>query len=271
MTRITHASLDRLLTDALRGDAAAAPVPEGLLRVPDRLVRGRRLASSSGPVLAVGGVMTLAVVATLAVLAVVGALGERGPSIGSDDVPPDAAAPIEALDVEPRPGQVPEMGEPAIGPVIEVARGRADGKAFAYTVYRGALPSDVCIQFQWGPSGAGACGAMPGEGPAGGAFGVGSMSHGSAVVHEVFGLVAPNVAEVSIQTDAGEIARTQLVPVSGADVDALLFFAFLPGGVDSSAWIALDSAGNEIDRFETPPGPPGQRGPVPTPDQAPAP
>lgn len=271
MTRITHASLDRMLMNSLRGDATAAPMPEALLRVPDRWVRGRRLASSSGPALAVGGVMTLAVVATLAVLTVVGALGERGPSIGSGDVPADVGVPIEALDVEPRPGQVPEMGEPAIGPVIEVARGRADGKAFAYTVYRGALPSDVCIQFEWAPSGGAACGAMPGEGPTGGTFGVGSMSHGSTVVHEVFGLVAPNVAEVWIETDAGEMARTQLVPISGADVDALLFFAFLPGGVDSSAWIALDAAGNEIDRFETPPGPPWQPGPVPTPDQAPAP
>lgn len=270
MTRITHRSLDRMLSDALRADAAAAPMPEALLRVPDRWVRGRRGPSSSSRALAVGGVVTLAVVATLAVLTVLGALGERGPSIGSGDVPADVGVPIQALDVEPRPGQVPEMGEPATGPVVEVARGRADGSAFVYTVYRGAWPSDVCIQFEWAPSGGGACGAMPGEGPTGGAFGVGSMSHGSTVVHEVFGLVAPNVAEVWIQTDASGVARTQLVPVSGADVDALLFFGFLPGGVDSSVWIALDAAGNEIDRFETPPGPPWQPGPVPTPDTAPA-
>ena len=271
MSKITHASLDRMLINALRADAAAAPMPEALLRVPDRGVRGRRLARSSGRALAVGGVVTLAVVATVVVLTVVGALGERGRSIGSGDVPADVGIPIEALDVEPRPGQIPEIREPAIGPVIEVARGRADGNAFAYTVYRGALPSDVCIQIEWVPSGGGACGAMPGEGPTGGAFGVGSMSHGSTVIHEVFGLVAPNVAEVRIETDAGGMARTQLVPVSGADVDALLFFAFLPGGINSSAWVALDAAGNEIDRFETPPGPPWQPGPVPTPDIGPAP
>jgi hypothetical protein len=112
---------------------------------------------------------------------------------------------------------------------------------------------------------------MPGEGPTGGAFGVGSTSHGSTLVHEVFGLVAPDVAEVWIETDAGGIARTKLVPVSGADVDALLFFAFLPGGVDSSAWIAMDAAGNTIDRLETPPGPADVPGAVPTPAQAPAP
>ncbi len=271
MSKITHASLDRMLINALRADAAAAPMPEGLLRVPDWGVRGRRLARSSGQAFAVGGVVSLAAVVTLTVLIVVGALGERGPSIGSGDVPADIGIPIEALDVEPRPGQIPEILEPAIGPVIEVARGRVGGNAFAYTVYRSAFPSDVCIQSEWSPSGAGACGAMPGEGPTGGAFGVGSMSHGSTVIHEVFGLVAPNVAEVWIETNTGDIARTQLVPVSGADVDALLFFAFLPGGISSSAWVALDAAGNEIDRFETPPGPPEEPGPVPTPSMGPAP
>jgi hypothetical protein len=269
MTRITQASLDRMLTDALRGDAAAAPIPEGLLRVPDRWVRRRRLAGSSAQAFAAGSVVAFAVVATLAVLIVLGALGERGPSIG--DVPMDVGVPIEALNVEPRPGQVPEMGEPAIGPVVEVARGRSDGNAFAYTVYRGAPPSDVCIQLEWLPSSGGACGPMPGQGVLGGTFGVGSTSHGSAVVHEVFGLVAPNVAEVWIETDGGGSARAQLVSLSSVDVDALLFFAFLPGGTDSSAWVALDGEGNMIDRFETPPGPPWQPDAVPTPDVTPAP
>lgn len=271
MTGIARASFDRMLTDALRADATAAPMPEALLRVPDRWVRGGRVVTSSGRALAVGGVVTLAVLVTLALLTVVGALGERGPSIGSEDVPADVGVPIEALNVEPRPGQVPEMGEPAIGPVIEVARGRADGIPFGFTVYRGALPSDVCIQFEWAPSGAGACGAMPGQGPTGGVFGAGSLSHGSTATHGVFGLVAPTVAEVWIETDAGGLARAQMVPLAPADVDALLFFAVLAGGTDPSAWVALDADGNEIDRLATPAPPPGQPGPVPTPDIAPAP
>lgn len=271
MRPITSTSLDRILTDALRADATAAPMPETMLKVPDRWVRGRRSVRPTVQAITVGGVAIAAVVVTLAVLNVVGALGERGPSIGSEDALVDIGVPIESLDVEPGPGQVTEMGEPAIGPVIEVARGRVDGRAFRYTVYRGARPSDVCIQFEWLPTGGAACGRMPGEGPMGGTFGVGSSSHGSPVAHEVSGLVDPTVAEVWIETDAGGKAQAQLVPLSSADVDALLFFAFLPGGMDSIAWIALDAAGNEIDRFETPLGPPAIPGSVPTPAIAPSP
>lgn len=271
MTRITPSSLDLMLTDALRANATAAPMPETMLKVPDRWVRGRRSVQPTVQAITVGGVAIAAVVVTLAVLNVVGALGERGPSIGFENAPVDIGVPIENLDLEPRPGQVPEMGEPAIGPVIEVARGRVDARAFRFTVYRGARPSDVCIQLEWLPGGGGACGPMPGEGPIGGTFGVGSSSHGSPVAHEVSGLVDPTVAEVWIETDAGGKAQAQLVPLSSADIDALLFFAFLPGGVDSSAWIALDAAGNEIDRFETPPRPPDVPGSVPTPAIAPSP
>ncbi|MEJ7803358.1 MAG: hypothetical protein WKH68_08310 [Candidatus Limnocylindria bacterium] len=239
MTRITPSSLDLMLADALRADATAAPMPDTMLRVPDRWVRGRRSVRPTVQAIAVGGVAIAAMVVTLAVLNVVGALGERGPSIGSEDAP-DIGVPIESLDVEPRPGQVPEMGEPAIGPVVEVARGRVEGRAFRYTVYRGARPSDVCIQFEWLPSAGGACGPMPGAGGSYRMFGVGSSSHASTVTHEVLGLVDPTVSEVWVETDAGGKAQAQLVPLSSADIDALLFFAFLPGGVDSrpgSRWM----------------------------------
>ena len=271
MTRITQASLDRMLADELRSDAVRAPMHEAMLRVPDRWVRGRRLASSSGRAFAVGGVMTFAVVATLAVLSALGAFGERDLRIGTEDVPADIGVPIDRLDLEPQPGAVWEGAELAIGPVVEVARGSADGSPFAFTVYRAASPSDVCLQVEEAVDRGISCGAMPGEGPSGGAFGVGAWRLGSNP-SVVFGLVAPNVAEVRIETAAGGMTRAQMVSLAPADVNALLFFAFLPGATESSAWVALDADGNEIDRLEAPAPQPEPSGPVPTAaDQAPAP
>jgi hypothetical protein len=279
MSKITQSTLDRRLTDVLRGLVSHAPMPDALLQVPDAWVRGRRLLRSSGQAAAVGGVVTLAAVTTLAVLAFVGALGERGPSVGSEDPPADVGVPIEALDLEPRPGQIRGWygAEPAIGPVMDVARGRVAGKDFQFTVYR-AEPSIeaelglVCVILEWLPDPNVACGAMPGEPRTiGEVFGLGSDTHayGSSVVHGFFGLVAQHVAEVRIETDAGSRAQARLIPLDAAGVDAQLFIAFLPGGVDSSAWVALDADGTEIGRIETSPGPPEVPGPVPTPAAAP--
>ena len=68
MTRITLSSLDLKLTDALRADATAAPMPETMLRVPDRWVRGRRPVRPTLQAIAVGGVAIAAVVLTFAAL-----------------------------------------------------------------------------------------------------------------------------------------------------------------------------------------------------------
>ena len=280
MSKNTQSMLDRRLTDALGAEVSHAPMPDGLLQVPDGWVRGRRLLRSSGRAVAVGGVVTLAAVTTVTVLAVVGAFGERGPSVGSEDPPADVGVPIQALDLEPRLGQIPEYGgEPAIGPVVEVARGRVGGKAFAFTVYRAEAPLElevelglVCVNFEWLRDPDAGCGAMPGEeGTIGEVFGLGSDTHpfGSSDVHGHYGLVALHVAEVWIETDAGSRARARLIPLDAPAVEAQLFIAFLPGGVDSSAWVALDADGTEIGRIPTPPGPSEVPGAIPTPAPAP--
>jgi len=246
--------------------------------VPDAWVRGRRLLRSSWHAAVVGGVLTLAAVTTMAVLALVATLGERNPSVGTDPPPADARVEIQELDLEPRLVQVPEGGEPAIGPVVEVARGRVPGRGFfAYTVYRAEAPFDtergvVCVFSSWQQSSSVGCGAMPGEdGTIGEVFGIGSHTdaHGSGAVHGYSGLVALHVAEVWIETDAGGRALARLIPLEAAGVDAQLFIAFLAGGVDSSAWVALDAEGTEIGRIPTPPGPPDDAGPDPTPAAAP--
>lgn len=263
MSRVTRASLDLMLTDALRPTATAAPMPEELLRVPHTWVRDPRSVHSPSRAVAAGAVVTAAVVVTLAVLSVGGAFGERPSSIGSDDAPQDVGIPIESLDVEPRPSQVPDAEVTAAGPVVEVARGRADGRDFRFTVYRSESPDDVCIEFEWSSSAGAMCGALPGEGPTGGSFGGGAWSGGSHfLAHEVFGMVAPDVAEVWIETETGGRARAQLIPLAPAGINALLFFAFLPSEVSPSALVALDATGNELDRLdnepdrlETPAGP----------------
>lgn len=222
-----------------------------------------------GMTAATAGVVALAVVVTVSVLTVVGALGERGPSLGSDDAQADVGIPIEGLEVDPRPTDIPDLAVPASGPVVDVARGRVEGVPFRFIVYRAAPPNDVCIYLELLPTSGGGCGSLPGEGPTGGAFGNGSMSHGSAVTHEVVGLVAPIAAEVWIETNGGGQAEARLIPLDAAGIDAQLFIAFLPGGVDSSSWVALDAGGNVIGRLATPPGPAEASGPPPTPAAAP--
>jgi hypothetical protein len=267
MTGIKPASLDTLLTDALRPAAIAAPMPEALLRVPDGWVRDPRSARSPGLRFKIGVVAAAALV-TVGLVTVSGALGERAPWIGSDDAGADVGVPIESLDLEALPGQEPATGMTAVGPVVEVARGEAEDRAFMFTVYRAEPPQDACIEFEWASAFGGVCGSMPGEGPTGGEFGGGATGNASAgVAHEVFGLVASNVAEVWIETDTGERARAQLVPLASAEIDADLFFAFLPSGTEASAWVALDAAGVEIDRLEVPTGsadePPHEPTPAP--------
>lgn len=144
MTKITRPPIDALLTAALRGVAIAAPMPDDVLRVPDRSVRNPRSVSGLVRVPFVGLAIAVAAIGTIAVLSIFGPV-DRGPSIGSDDGSiTDVAVAIEGFDVGPTPGEV-SGGEPAVGPVVDVARGRVDARAFHYTVYRGTPPNDVCL------------------------------------------------------------------------------------------------------------------------------
>ena len=270
MSTGTRATLDRRLSDALRESAGDAPMPGGLLAVPDAWVRGHRLARSWHRAAVAGGVVALASAVTLAVLSLVSDVTDRRPSVGAGDARPDVGVPIESLDAEPRRGDLPATGEPAIGPVWEVVSGRVRGGPFTYTVWRpAAWPDSICVSHEWGTTVDVGCGAMPGEGPAGEEFGMGSMTGGTSVVEGVWGLVSPDVAEVWVETDAGTRARARLVPLETVGFDAQLFVAYLPIGADSRAWVALDADGTVIDRLETPPGPADVPRPVPTPGAPP--
>jgi hypothetical protein len=277
MSRITSSTLDRRLSEALSGETNRAPMPEGLMRVPDGWVRGRPTTGLSRRAFVVGGIVALAAATTMAVLAIVGGLGDWGRSVGTDEPPPDAAVPIQTLDLEPRVVPIPVGGEAALGPVVEVARGAVRGMGpWSYVVYRGEeLVSmelgAVCLFFEWpGGTNGGCGGAMPGEpGTIGEVFGAGGESHapGAGVVHEYSGIVATHVAEVWIETDAGTRARATLIPLDAAGIDAQLFTVFLPARVDSTAWVALDANGTEIGRI--PDVRPAESNGPPTPDPTP--
>ena len=268
MTRKTRPSLDAMLSDALRPQAGMTPMPDGVLDLPDGWVRGRGV--SAAPALAAAAVVTVAVIATIAVLTLfTGVLPE--PRLGPGDDSEGAGLPIERLDVEPRPGAVREGELPAIGPVVDVARGRVGGRGFTVTVYRGEAPNDVCLRFEYRPDYSHVCGSMPGESPLGGqSFGMATTFEDSLAAHEVTGVVATEVAAVWIETSDGGRLGAELIDLAPADIKARLFIAFLPGGVDPQAYVAADVAGNEIDRIDLMPGPPDTSGPPPTPGSSPS-
>jgi hypothetical protein len=257
-----------MLRRALGPTADAAPMPADLLAVPDAwVVRDRARIRHLSLAL---GTMGAAVVATLTLIGLLtGRFGIEPPRTGISPTR-DIGVPVQALDLEPRVVALPDQADPAIGPVLEVVRGRADGPGgadrvpFSVIAYRGAPPSEACIVMTYGPDTANGCGSLPGKGPTGGVFGTGQITQGAQVVHGVFGLVDPAVDEVWVEVDGGR-TRALLIPLGRAEIDADLFLAFLPGGVDATAWVAVDDAGNVIDRLEIAPPPPDVQGPQPTP------
>lgn len=258
-------NLDRRLTDALRGDALDAPMPDGLLQVPDGWVRTGRAAGLARGLAAVG-VVGAAVLTTMVVIALVN--GGLGPiRIGN----PGAGTGVEIRNVDTEP-RVPAWVDPAWpaagGPVVEMVRGSADDRWFTFTVYR-SESGDACVGMQWGRSEAPSCGwSLPGTTRHSQWFGTGASSSGSVLPHAVYGLVDSEVATVSIETSTGGSVATRLIGLDPAGIDASMFFAFLPGGSDGIAWIARDAAGAQLERLVV--GVPDTEepsiGPVPTPE-----
>lgn len=256
---------------------ATARLPAGTIGAQWTTQAGRGLAAA----LVAVGVLLLVVGVTLAVppLFFTPTGADPTPEASAAPLAVDIGVPFEVLDLEPRPGHVIEFGDPSIdpvvtGPVVDVARGRLDlllqRRVFHFTVYR-SVEQGVCIQMDWEPNSGGAgCGSMPGDGPLSEWFGMMSSSTGSPLAHEVVGLVKPGIQAVWIETTTGGRARAQLVSLEPAEIDALLFFVFLPGGSDITAIVAMDAAGNTIERVEFPEVRPDPSGASPTPMPTPA-
>jgi hypothetical protein len=138
----------------------------------------------------------------------------------------------------------------ADGPVVDVARGSADRRGFTFIVFRPPTDDVACIAFGWHIVDAPSCGyALPGTTRFSERFGSGVSSSGDRLPHAAYGLVASDVAAVRIETSTGQRVATQLVSLEPAEMDASLFFAFLPGGADAAAWVAIDATGRELERF----------------------
>jgi hypothetical protein len=259
---MSRTALDRLLAETLRADAAEAPMPEALLRVPNRWVRAR---AQGAPlrVVAAAGVMAAAVLATLAIVGILRSAGPSGIDVGG---PPDAGPILTQLDPEP---SVVDARDPewpaATGPIVEIARGVADDRPFTITAFRTGPRPEVCIEFRWPFEVSFGCGGRP-EATTSGVIGTGYASTGSAGEHATFGVVSSEVAEVIVEASSGVEFATQLVDLSSADMDGSLFIAFLPGGTDATAWVATDAAGRVLERFRLDvPAPTEPSGPMPTP------
>ncbi len=265
MTTLGGSELERLLSRALRDEAAAAPMPAGLLRVPDRWVRQR---ASLSPMRLIAAVVVVAL-ATVGTLGVVGLLGDGslGP-VRHGDSPSVPSVDIRNFDTDPRDVVLVDPDWPeASGPIVEVARGSADRRGFRVTAFRGSRADEVCIVFDWAGDESAGCGVGPNSDLLDGLFGTGSTTSGALLPHYVFGVVSRDVSAVWIDTTSGIRAETKLVDLSPVEVDAYLFIGFLPGGTDATAWVATDAAGRELDRFSLVSGPTSTEpdGPLPTP------
>lgn len=161
---------------------------------------------------------------------------------------PDEAIGITDLELEARPwnGEVPDAG---VTDPIEVASGRITGGKFHLVVYRSGRGP---CKYTASPAGTGSgCGAMPGEGVVGGpAFGMtGVTAGGPSGITEVNGLVDSEVARVLVDTSETESVEAVIVDLAAAEIAASAFIAFVPGGSQPSAVIALDDEGEVIERF----------------------
>ena len=250
MTDIGRSSLDRRFAGALAMDATAAPVPKGLLDVPDRWVR-RSAPRRAIWALVSAGVVAAAAFGTVALVSLVNPAdrADRSAPGAGGGVDWGVGIPIERLDLEPRAGH--PLG--ARGPSVEVARGSAGGQPFSLTVENGAGPLGVCLHTDHVTLGGGSsCGALLGEeGSIEGTFElvtVGAVGHTAAATQiEAYGLVTADAAEVWVETAAGR-ARAVLVPLEGTGIDGRAFIAFLPRGLEPTRLVAQDASGGTIDR-----------------------
>jgi hypothetical protein len=233
-------------------------MPPDILSVPDEWVRRTQMLSGVTRVAAVGAVATGASVATIFALSFLGPL--RIVDVSSPP-PPSATAfgvgvHFEALDTTVMPS--------GRGMRIE---GRVEGEGFDISVTPDA--DGVCLHVAQEPGSSTACGALPGEGLGGDAFGLALSSDGATEVHVVAGVVAAGIPTVAIETRAGttEAVLVDLVP---AGFDAQLFLSFLPAGIEADAWVAMSDSAEVIERFD-PNGPDPAGDPSPGADAGPDP
>ena len=223
--------LDIALAEQLRPLAESAPMPPDVLTVPDDWVRGTRALPIVTRFVAFGAVTAGAAAVTMLALSFLGLL--RSVDVGSLP-PPTATATATASGVAVNQEQVSTTVMPG-GRGLRV-EGSVDGRSFDIraTADEEGLCLHVAIVVDQGT----ACGALPGEGLGGEAFGLAMTELGAPQVHAVAGVVATGTSSVVVETQGG-MAEASLVDLAPAGFDAKLFYVFLPPGVDADAWVAL--------------------------------
>ncbi len=255
MTRLSSADFDATLGDALRPMAVEAPVPAGLLGVPDRWVRGERGAAEPGDgtarprPLAVDAVIAAAVVVALIGAAIMGSL-IHAPRFG--DPEEEVSLPLRALDLDPAVIRTPALigmhTTDATGPVVQVARGSGAGSQFRLAAYRSA--QGYCLWFAWQDGTSDGCGALPQDDAVGGPiFGLIQAGHKPAAPGYLAGFAAPDVVAIRAESARGGRAEALVLDLDEAGIDAKTFLVFLPTGFAADSVVALDADGDEMGRF----------------------
>ena len=162
-------------------------------------------------------------------------------------VPPGPSIGLAELDTEPAPGHFVLPMQATEGPVVRILTATVAGHELTVTAARTA--TGVCVQTLRPGGGAGShCGGLPG-GVLGETFGTLGSGATSGVFKEVSGIVAPEVAAVTVEVAPDQHVDAVLVPLDPIDVDADYFLAVIPERASATSVIALAADGTIIERF----------------------
>lgn len=157
--------------------------------------------------------------------------------------PPDAAVPIESLELEPRRIQGDVATAPR-GAAMELLSGVVDGGRLAVVAQRDA--DGLCLA-AWGADGGSMCGALPDWEI--GRIGPTMVFGEDEPPFRVMGFAAPEVAEVVLELEGDRRARATLVSLDPIGVEGSAFIVHV-ATADAHGLVGLDEDGAEIVRLE---------------------
>jgi hypothetical protein len=145
-------------------------------------------------------------------------------------------------------GPLEAVGAEAIGPVVELGRGRSLGTGWRYAIFESA--DGWCTQLEMASFASTGCGDPAAQD--GHAFaGIGSGSAGDGAV-SFEGIVGPEVAEVWLTTPSGQRIETRLMSLDDAGLEGSAFVGFAPPDAGVAAAVALDADGRELETYDLP-------------------
>lgn len=252
MTRLTTAQMEDRLVDALATIADEAPMPAGMLEVPDGWVRRGPFAwANRHPGVTAFGVVAAAVLSVAVVLGLVGSF-LQAPRVGDDGA--DASVPMEQLDLTPQPIENPSVAgvpdaEGAIGDVVQLARGRAANVTFRLVAYRSGAGN--CLWFEHAGQAASGCAPIPEQDPASdGVVGMTLYRLDPASDGHLVGLVAGDAARVQVRSADGRRAEARIIDLEPAGIAAQAYLVFLPIGFEAEHLEVASSDGTRLTELQ---------------------